>query len=172
VYLKVGRMTDMINVTGGHSPEEQARKNERPFWQSFGIGALHCSSGCAWGDLAAEWLVVAFPLTIAGHQLIGSWIIDYIVAFAFGIAFQYFSIQPMRSLSARDGLKSALKADSASLTAWQVGMYGWMPISVFLIFGHELEKTNPVFWFLMRIWDAGRLLYLIPSELVAHLPRH
>jgi len=37
------------------------------------------------------------------------------------------------------------------LTAWQVGMYGWMAIATFLIFGHEIEKTNPVFWFMMQI---------------------
>jgi hypothetical protein len=30
-------------------------------------------------------------------------------------------------------------------------MYGWMAIAVFLIFGHELEKTDPVFWFMMQI---------------------
>jgi hypothetical protein len=152
-YSKLGRVSSISDAPAavrrakaGKEPE-----NEKPFWQAVGIGALHCGSGCTLGDLAAEWLVVAFPIAIAGHRLFGSWIVDYIFAFAFGIAFQYFSIKPMRNLSVKDGLKSALKADSASLTAWQVGMYGWMAISVFLIFGHELEKTDPVFWFMMQI---------------------
>ncbi len=30
-------------------------------------------------------------------------------------------------------------------------MYGWMAIVVFLIVGHELPKTDPVFWFMMQI---------------------
>lgn len=32
-----------------------------------------------------------------------------------------------------------------------VGVYGWMEIRVFLIFGHELEKTAFVFWFMMQV---------------------
>ena len=152
-YFKVGRMSAKPHraATGSSGQQAQKHQHEKPFWQSVGIGALHCGSGCTLGDLAAEWLVVAFPLTIAGHKLFGSWVVDYIFAFAFGIAFQYFSIKPMRNVSAKEGLKSALKADSASLTAWQVGMYGWMAVSVFLIFRHELEKTDPVFWFMMQI---------------------
>ncbi len=45
----------------------------------------------------------------------------------------------------------ALKADFLSLTFWQIGMYGWMAISTFAIFGHELPKTSPVFWFMMQV---------------------
>lgn len=152
-YFTVGRMPARPNApaSGPRSQKGQKLQRDKPFWQAVGIGALHCGSGCTLGDLAAEWLAVVFPLTIAGHKLFGSWIIDYIFAFAFGIIFQYFSIKPMRNLSVKDGLISALKADSASLTAWQVGMYGWMAISVFLIFGHELGKTDPVFWFMMQI---------------------
>jgi hypothetical protein len=50
------------------------------------------------------------------------WIFDYVFAFVFGILFQYFTITPMKKLSRKEGLKQALKADSLSLTAWQVGM--------------------------------------------------
>ena len=48
-------------------------------------------------------------------------------------------------------LVAALKADTLSLTAWQVGMYGWMAVATFLIFGRELDKADPVFWFMMQI---------------------
>ena len=67
------------------------------------------------------------------------------------IAFQHFTIAPMRGLSPGKGIVAALKADALSLTAWQIGMYGWMAIVTFAIFGHELEKTDPVFWFMMQI---------------------
>ncbi len=57
----------------------------------------------------------------------------------------------MRGLSAKDGLKQAVKADTLSLTAWQVGMYGWMAVATFVVFEHELSKASPVFWFMMQI---------------------
>ncbi len=30
-------------------------------------------------------------------------------------------------------------------------MFGWMALVTFVIFGHELRKTDPVFWFMMQI---------------------
>ena len=57
----------------------------------------------------------------------------------------------MRGLGFRDGIKAAFKADTLSLTAWQVGMYGWMAIAVFVIFRHEIPKTDPIFWYMMQI---------------------
>lgn len=113
--------------------------------------ALHCGSGCTIGDLCAETLSVAVPLVILGHHIFGSWIYDFALAFAFGIAFQYFTIRPMRDLSGKAAAIAAVKADALSLSAWQLGMYGWMAIATFLIFGHELDKAGPVFWLMMQI---------------------
>lgn len=77
--------------------------------------------------------------------------LDYLAAFVIGIAFQYFTIQPMTDQSPGQAFVSALKADTLSLTAWQVGMYGWMAIAIFLIFGHRSDKSTPVFWLMMQI---------------------
>jgi hypothetical protein len=30
-------------------------------------------------------------------------------------------------------------------------MYGWMAIATFVLFGHELNKARPTFWFMMQI---------------------
>lgn len=91
----------------------------------------------------AEWILFIFPLTLFGHKIFGNWLVDYFVALAIGIIFQYFTIAPMRGLSLGKGLVAAAKADFFSLTAWQVGMYGWMGIATFLIFGHELTTAAP-----------------------------
>lgn len=144
VYFSIGRANRMQRV------DEKGRV-ERPFWQSVGLGATHCGSGCTLGDLVAESFLILVPMTLFGHEIFAAWVLDYIVAFLFGIAFQYFTIQPMRHLSVWNGVKAALKADTLSLTAWQVGMYGWMAIATFLIFQHKLPKTGPVFWFMMQI---------------------
>jgi len=71
------------------------------------------------------------------------------------VAFQYFTIRPMRDLSPGEGLIAALKADALSLTAWQVGMYGFMALAQFYIWnrvlGAKLQVDSPEFWFMMQI---------------------
>jgi hypothetical protein len=106
-YFKLGR-------TGG-----QQRK---PFWQSVLTGALHCGSGCTLGDIIAVSLLLAVPVKLFGSNLYGEWAIDFLLAFFIGIAFQYYAIKPMRNLSPRAALKAAIKADTLSLTCWQIGM--------------------------------------------------
>ncbi|HVW01932.1 MAG TPA: DUF4396 domain-containing protein [Planctomycetaceae bacterium] len=150
-YYSVGRLSTQAAM---HRAEVRGQANpgkQKPFWQMVAVGATHCGAGCTLGDLCAEWLMFALPLVLFGHRLFGSWVVDYVFAYAFGIAFQYFTIVPMRHLPVGKGIWAAVKADTLSLTAWQVGMYGWMAIAVFVIFGHELEKTDPVFWFMMQI---------------------
>ncbi len=125
--------------------------DSKPFWQSVALGATHCGGGCTLGDLIAEWFLYFFPLTVFGYHLFAGWLIDFLLAYVLGIAFQYFAIQPMRHLSVGRGLIAAVKADTLSLTSWQVGMYGWMAIATFIMFGTDLPKTSPVFWFMMQI---------------------
>jgi len=150
-YARAGRLAARKEVQKAKKEGKENPSKEKPFWQSVGIGATHCGSGCTLGDIFAEWGVFFFPLVLFGRPLFASWVVDYILAFVFGIAFQYFTIKPMRNYPVGKGLIAALKADSLSLSAWQIGMYGWMAVAVFLIFGHEIPKTSPVLWFMMQI---------------------
>ena len=150
-YFKVGRLS-----AHGHNHSEGMNEHgyhhmEKPFWQSAVVSTTHCGAGCSLGDLSAEWLFLLIPFTIFGQKIFGAWLIDYGFALLFGIAFQYFNIKPMRNLSPGQALSAAIKADFLSLTAWQIGMYGWMAITVFVIFGYEIPKTSSVFWFMMQI---------------------
>ena len=83
------------------------------------------------------------------------WVFDFLLAFLLGIVFQYFTITPMRNLTPVEGVKQAVKADTLSLTAWQVGMYGFMAVAQFWLFRHllgvPLEVNSPEFWFMMQI---------------------
>ncbi len=115
------------------------------------LSASHCGSGCTWGDILAESLLIVLPLAWFGSELITSWVLDHIFVFVLGIAFQYFAIRPMSDKSPMQALVAALKAHTLSFTAWQIGMYGWMAIATFPIFGHTLDKTGPVFWLMMQI---------------------
>lgn len=135
----------------------------RPFWQSVGIGATHCGAGCALADLIVEWSVLALPLAVFGSRIVGTWVADYVIAFVLGIAFQYFTIKPMRHLSPHDGIIAALKADSLTLTAWQLGMYGWMALALFAFFSPAaLPKTDTPFWFMMQLAMATGFLTSYP----------
>jgi hypothetical protein len=134
-----------------------------PFPASVAIGTAHCGAGCTLGDMFAESLAVFFPgvlLWFGWHNLFADkmfavWVLDFACAFALGIVFQYFAIAPMRDLPLGSGLMAAFKADTLSLAAWQVGMYGFMAIAQFAIFapwlGQILEPTTVEFWFVMQI---------------------
>lgn len=150
-YFTAGRLSTKRAMQEAKARGEEPPGKKKPFWQMVVLGALHCGAGCTLGDIVAEWGLFLFPLTLFGQKIFAAWVVDYVFAFGFGIIFQYFTIAPMRGLGFGEGIKAALKADTLSLTAWQVGMYGWMAIAVFLIFRHEIPKTDPLFWFMMQI---------------------
>ena len=107
---------------------------------------------CTLGDIVAETFTLAVPLSLFGHHVFGTWALDFCLAFLFGVAFQYFSIKPMRNLSPSQGLVASLKADTLSLIAWQLGMHGWMALCLFVWFSEQiLLKTSAAFWFMMQI---------------------
>jgi hypothetical protein len=96
--------------------------------------------------------VFGLGLTIAGTALPAEYIGDYVLAVALGLAFQYFAIAPMRGLGLREGIVAAAKADLLSLSAFEVGLFGWMALMHFVIFPEpHLQPNSPVYWFLMQI---------------------
>jgi hypothetical protein len=122
----------------------------QPYPISVAKGTLHCGSGCALGDIVPEWLAFAFPAIPAvfgwgplfHDKTYAVWVIDFIVAFAFGIVFQYFAIAPMRHLTPSRGIVAALKADTLSLAAWQIGMYCLMGYLQFVVFEQSFEARR------------------------------
>jgi len=141
---------------------EQAKKEGRenpgkskPFPMTVAVSASHCGSGCSLGDLCAEWLTFWVGWSLLASRVLAAWVTDYGFALLFGIAFQYFTIVPMKGLSSREGIREAFKADWLSVTTWQIGMYGWMAIAIFVLFraamGRDLKANMPEFWFMMQI---------------------
>jgi hypothetical protein len=162
-YFTVGRMSTRRAVESAKARGDTPPSKRRPFWQSVAVGATHCGAGCSLADLVVEWAVLAFPLSLFGSDVAGAWAIDYVAAFALGIAFQYFTIAPMRGASLGEGLLAAVKADTLSLSAWQLGMYGWMALALFVFFSRAaLPKTEPTFWFMMQIAMAAGFLTSYP----------
>jgi hypothetical protein len=162
-YLIYGRKsTEEAMQEGSAGAWEMPGKSE-PFPAIVGKGTLHCGAGCMIGDLIAEWLAFAVPMvavwfgwhTLFEEKAFAVWLLDFVFAFGLGILFQYFAIVPMRRLSPDKGIVAALKADTLSLLAWQIGMYGLMALAQFYwfknAFGTRAEVNTPEFWFAMQI---------------------
>lgn len=126
---------------------------------STATGTNHCGAGCTLGDVAADVLMALFPalvpLALLQHEVYAGWIVGTIFAVAFGVVLQYFAIAPMRQLGLAQGLLAALKADVASIAAWQVGMIGFMAILQLAVLPHWLgghaPPSTPAYWFFMQI---------------------
>lgn len=148
---------------GRNVPAAPERNGAQPFPVVVMKGTTHCGAGCTLGDLITEWSAFAFPALavwfgwhrVFSEKTFAVWIPDFIVAFLLGIVFQYFTIKPMRKLSVGGGVLAAVKADIASITAWQAGMYGLMAIIQFLWFrpayGGIAKVASPEFWFAMQL---------------------
>jgi hypothetical protein len=127
-------------------------RRTRPWWVTMAIEVSHCGSGCALGDVISEFAVFWLGLTIAGLALGAEYVGDYLLALALGIVFQYYAIAPMRGLGLTDGLVAAAKADVISLTAFEIGLFGWMAVMAFVLFPapHQLTPSSAAFWLLMQ----------------------
>lgn len=115
----------------------QAARGDPPgksFPASACVAVSHCAAGCVLGDIIGGSIIFAGAFEIAGVVLLPEYIAEFALAFVLGIAFQYFSIAPMRNLGLREGIIVALKADTLSLTSFEVGMFGWMALVQFVMF--------------------------------------
>ncbi|MGH3152785.1 MAG: DUF4396 domain-containing protein [Streptosporangiaceae bacterium] len=125
----------------------------RPWWAMMATEVSHCGAGCVLGDVISEFAIFWLALTIAGATWGAEYVGDYVLALAFGIVFQYFAIAPMRGLGLIDGLNAATKADFISLTFFEVGLFGWMAIFMFVLFpaSHQLMPSSAAYWLLMQV---------------------
>jgi hypothetical protein len=112
----------------------------------------HCGAGCTLGDIIGGWLVFALGWTIAGETVWPEIMLDLPTAWALGIAFQYFTIVPMRDdLGARRGLWLAVRADTLSILAFQVGLFAWMIFSATVLWQPAPAIDTPTHWWMMQV---------------------
>jgi hypothetical protein len=61
-------------------------------------------------------------------------------------------ISRMRRLSVRAGLAAAARSDVIALSAFEIGLFGWMAVMRFVLFpGSPLSPSSPVYWLFMQI---------------------
>ena len=134
---------------GGY--EHRHEHSKKPFWQQTFVGTTHCGGGCTLGDVIAEFGVFFAGVTLAGSIFAAELVGDFVLAFLLGIAFQYFAIAPMRGLSPGEGIAAAVKADALSLTAFEIGLFGWMALMRFVFFTPPLHPNQVEYWFMMQV---------------------
>lgn len=181
-YFSYGRLaTQEAAQAAKKQGRDPPSRTNTPFPVMVAKGASHCGSGCTLGDICAEWLAFTVPAiaialgwkSLFGEKIFAVWVLDYLFAYAFGIVFQYFTIAPMRGLGFAAGIWQAIKADTLSLTAWQIGMYGFMALAYFWIFrdliGTRLEVNSVEFWFVMQVamWCGFATSYPVNWWLIA-----
>ena len=122
---------------------------EPPMWQAVFKGSAHCGAGCALGDFAAEWIAPGLGLVLLGSAMAARLTLSFVLAYAAGIAFQYFAIAPMRGLSFREGVVAAVKADTFAVIAYEIGMFAWMIYRAYA--WPAMAPTDWSYWLMMQI---------------------
>jgi divalent metal cation (Fe/Co/Zn/Cd) transporter len=151
-YFRIGRTQTQHAMADGMSKGN--RNSDRPPTPAeVAVGTSHCGAGCTVADVFTEFGIAASGLTLFGSVLWTGYLLDFLVAWMVGIAFQYFAIKPMRDdLSRAKAIWVAIKADTLSITAFQVGMYAWMALVFFKLFpAPHLTPFDPRYWLMMQI---------------------
>lgn len=134
-----------------HSNLHHHVHGEKPFWQSVFVSTTHCSSGCSLGDMIGAPLVFYTGFLIAGSMLLTDYVVEFTFAYLFGIAFQYYGMGFQKHDQPGKALKNAITADTWSLIAFEIGMFGWIALSYFVFFVEMPEPNTAVFWFMMQL---------------------
>jgi Domain of unknown function (DUF4396) len=149
-YFAVG--IPMADEAGNQSQQMNGSPENAPTWSQITVSDTHCGAGCALGDIVGESWVFAAGWTLWGEKLYADYVVTLVLAWMFGIAFQYFNIKPMMQLTPWQALAKSIQADTLSIVFFQIGMYGWMAISYFVFFPHpHLQPNSTTFWFMMQI---------------------
>ena len=143
---------------------ETRPRPKRPLWQSIFLSATHCGSGCVLGDVIGAPIVFGLGLTFWGEPLFADYAVEFVLAYLFGIAFQFFPIRAMRGLPASKAIKDAVKADTLSLVAFEIGMFGWMAIAYYVLPPPHPTPDAIVFWLMMQIGMMIGFLTTYPAN--------
>lgn len=151
-YFRIGRKAAK-DATSHNVSGHRIQGSGPPTPAQVAVGTSHCGAGCTVADVFTEFGIAASGLVLFGSVLWTEYLLDFVVAWVVGIAFQYFAIKPMRDdLSPAGAIWAAIKADTLSITAFQVGMYAWMALVFFKLFpSPHLTTFDPRYWLMMQI---------------------
>jgi hypothetical protein len=152
-YFVIGRKKTREAMAAMSGMSMGGDKDAPPTMAQVAVGTSHCGAGCMIADVACDFWIAAAGITLLGLSLWAEYAIDYVAAWTLGIVFQYWAIKPMRKeLSVGGAIWAAIKADTLSITAFQVGMYAWMALVYFKLFNApHLTAFDPRYWLMMQV---------------------
>ena len=77
--------------------------------------------------------------------------LDFTMAWLLGVGFQYFTIVPMRRIGKLQGIWAAVKADTLSIIAFQIGLFAGMFLYQQVLFAPGLPTTSAAYWMFMQL---------------------
>lgn len=124
---------------------------DKPKWQSVFVGVTHCGGGCTLGDTLAAPIVALTGFTLVGSALLGHYLGAFIGAYIFGLAFQIMPAMEMGERNIAKAFINAVKADTISLVAFEIGMFAWLTIAFLWLLPQEPPVASATYWFMMQI---------------------
>jgi hypothetical protein len=101
--------------------------------KSVFVSTTHCAAGCIIGDIIGAPIVFWAGWTLFGERLYAEYLLLFVLAYIFGVGFQYLPIRAMPRISRRVALLEAIKADTLALTAFEIGLFAWMAVAKFFL---------------------------------------
>jgi hypothetical protein len=141
-------------------PDEETKqrmKKMEPTREQVSVAVFHCGAGCTIGDILGEAGLFVIGGSVAtfvgGSEFATKLLVDFVLAYILGVFFQYFTIVPMRGLSPGKGILAAMRADTISIAAFEIGMFAWMALTRFVFFPEpaRIYPNMAVYWFMMQI---------------------
>ena len=157
-YYRIGRGMSKSAMQGmskeqteQHKKKQEEPAHRSPTWAQTAVSVSHCGAGCTIGDIIAEFSIFGLGLTLLGKPIFAEYVGDLFLAWLLGIAFQYFTIKPMRDLSVGSAVIAAVKADTLSILTFEIGLCAWMGITYFVFFPHpHLTPMDSAYWLMMQ----------------------
>jgi hypothetical protein len=77
---------------------------------------------------------------------------------------QYVPIRSMQQVPPAQAIWDAVRADTLSLIAFEVGMFGWMAFARYVLLPEPVAPNSVVFWFMMQIGMIFGFLTTYPAN--------
>ncbi len=147
-----GGAQGMESMSGGGMHAHGKPMPQSPTLSQTALATSHCGAGCVLADIVTDFALFGLGVTVLGSELYASYLWDFVAAWSLGVVIQYFAIRSMQDLSVGQGIWAAMKADTLSIAAFQIGMYGWMALAYFKLFpAPHLHPDQAAYWLMMQV---------------------
>ena len=145
-----------ISINRDHS-EIKDKTTNKVTWETVALSTIHCGVACTVANIVGETLS-----GIMGLEIILSWALNYVLVLIFAVCFKYMAIKELKYSTLELAIRKTMKLDFLSLTAWQIGVYGF----VFFTHADTLSRASFDFWFIMQLGMMAGFIASYPMNML------